>query len=186
MNHNKITLKNPLNDYMNDDRIRKYAGNMIKPYQTSFVYYKHQIPDTQNNCYISHICGMAEEPMTYENNWSSCITPQHMISEPKPSNLSRKTCHRFIRLFKSKIIVQNRRTNNNKGITITVGNVQSIVAKSERIKIIERKGIRGSNKDINNLLDHKCRCNKECFINYGGRQRIKLFYNTAINKIQFQ
>ena len=97
------TQTNPLNRYMNDNVVKNYCGNMLKPYQASFILYKKYIPNIQNNYYISHICGMAQEPSTYhKSHWNSCIRPQHMISELKPANLARKTCHRFIRLFKFK------------------------------------------------------------------------------------
>ena len=45
VNHND-TQPNPLNNYINDERIKKYGSNMIKAYQASFVYYHQQIPNT--------------------------------------------------------------------------------------------------------------------------------------------
>lgn len=189
INRNTIKDKqeNPLNKINDDNIINKYGGNMMRPYQASFIYYKKQIPNVVKGYYVSHICGLSEEPSIYnKSNWNSCIKPQHMISELKAANLARKRCHRFIRLFRFKYLTNTKKSVTN-GIKITVGNIKTHTKKDERLQIIKQKGIKGSKADINKLANHKCECeNGKCFITYGNRKQFRLLYSERLDTLQVE
>ena len=158
-------MANPLRKcHINDDRIKKFGCNMMKAYQAAFVFHHGTIPAAQYR--VSHICGRFQAPKYYNDEYSLCIEPTHMLPETKSQDTERKSCHRYIRLFKNKVMVNKPKGSKQ---TITVADIQQVTNQYDRREIIKRVGIKQSIEYINKLINHTCNCNtKSCFINYGG------------------
>ena len=165
------SFPNPLRNYTTDDdeRIKSFGCNMMRAYQASFAYHHGTVPSINHQ--VSHICGRFQTPSIYNNGWSTCIEPTHMISETSDNNIARRRCHHYIRIFIPAVIEKKR---NNTKQTITVADIQRLVNRQKRINIIKRLNIKQSDTYIRNLVDHDCNCNTEsCFINYGKREKVK-------------
>ena len=153
-NGHKYLQKNPLRECKNDDIIKKWGDNTMKGYQASFIFWEEKIP--KYGFQISHICGRYQAPSNYSVAWSSCIENSHMIVESSLADKKRKSCHRYIRLFKS-IIMKN--PNSPKSGIITVENIRNASNQNWRRNVIKKCNIKGSNKKIDELINLKCECN---------------------------
>lgn len=153
-----------------DNRIKAFGSNMMRAYQASFVFHNKKIPSIDYE--ISHICGRFQQPRNYNNSWSTCIEPTHMISETTDDNVARRKCHHYIRIFKS--VILNDDTPNGTKRTITVSDIQNKTTPQNRKDILKKLNYVQNDNYINNLVNHDCNCNHQrCFINYGGREKVK-------------
>ena len=164
----KYLHKNPLKN-CNNNIIKKYGCNNIKAFQASFIFWNEKVP--KDDFEISHVCGRFQSPSLYTVGWSSCIEPSHMVVEQHKENIARKSCHHYIRIFKSAIL---NNENSEKSGKITVEDIRDETTADWRKNIIRNTNIKGSNQYIKGLINHNCKCKKmKCFINYGGEQSVK-------------